>query len=346
MTANGSLAIIPKARGMYAKRISMAEYEELMRRRTVPEVTALLKKHTYFKDSLATLSTAELHRGQLEELLSTDIFQKYEALVHYDFSKDSFSHFYLDECEIREIVKAMHLISIGQPGIYLKRIPAYLVGKTSVDLFALGQARNFQELVEALRHTSYYKAAKAAYDADPDLLDFPLAEAAMVKESFKTTFRLADKSFSGREKEAVESLFLQEAEIHNLQLIFRVKAFFPNAYTSKEIHQLLLPYRIHVSRQMLNAMVEAADLNALMALFRQSSAIRYAGSANMDDITISSGKVLYHHAMRLLRLTSSPAAALAAFVTLSKLERDNVVNVIEGVRYGLRPEKIRALLWY
>ena len=346
MPANGTLAIIPKARGMYAKHITMAEYEELMRRRTVPEVSALLKRHPYFKDSLATLSTTDLHRGQLEELLSTDIFQKYEELVHYDFSKDSFSHYFLDESEIREIVKAMHLLSIGLSGAYMKKIPPYLVGKTSIDLYAMGQAKNFQELVEALKYTAYYKAVRACYEDDPDLKDFPMAEAAMLRESYKTTFQLAEKSFSGRERESVNSMFLQEAEIHNLQLIYRVKAFFPKTYTPKEIHQLLLPYRIHVTKQMLNAMVQAPDLPSLMMLFRQSSAVRYTGSANMDDITITSGRVLYHHALRLLRLTSSPSAALAAFISIAKLERDNVINVIEGVRYGLPPEKIRALLWY
>lgn len=344
--STGSLAIIPKARGMYAKHISMAEYEELMRRRTVPEVAALLKRHPYFRDSLATFSASSPHRGQLEELLSLDIFSKYESLVHYDFSSDSFSHYFLDESEIREIIKAAHLLSIGLPGAYLNKIPTYLVGKTSVDLYALGQAANFAELVETLRFTPYYKVIRTCFEQDPNLQNFPLLEATLLKASYDTTFALVERSFSGQERDSVNSMFLQEAEIHNLQLIMRIKKFFPTAYTPEEIHQLLLPYRIHVTKQMMNTMVEAPTLDALRLLFRQSSAVRYTGSADFDDITITSGRVLYHHALRLLRLTSSPAAAMAAFLSLAKLERDNVVNVIEGVRYGLPPEKIRALLWY
>lgn len=344
MHITGSMAIIPKARGIYAKRLTLPEYEELLRRRSVPEVAALLKKQPYFKDGLATLSTTDTHRGQIEELLNMDIFNKYLQLSHYDFSRNNFSIFYLDECELREILKVLHLLSIGVQGGYLGQIPPYLDNATDVDLFRLGQARSFAEVVEVLRHTSWYKPVRQCFEADPLLRDFALTEAALLRHYYEDVFRLVNESFSGREKETVANLFLLEAEIYNLELLVRVKTYYAGAYSAAETKELLLPYRYRIPKRTLHAMTETPGIEQLRVLLRQAGAEKYTGPIKADELDATSGRVLYRYAQRMLRLTTSPSAALAAFVTLAKLERDNVVNVVEGVRYNLPPETIRKLL--
>ncbi len=329
---------------MFAKRISPAEYEELMRRRTVPELAAILKRHPYFGDSLATLSTIDPHRGQIEELLSMDIFKKYQALEKYNYSGDAFTGYYLWECEAREVLKALHLLSIGLPGAYLNQIPAYLVGHTRIDLFRLGQARNFGMVVEAAHGAPYYKALRARWLADPLLRDFPMVEAAMLRRYYADLFERIGKTLRGRERRTVSALFSQEAEVYNLELIMRVKTYFPHVYRHEQLRGLLLPYRYRLGGATLNALVEAQSPEAVMQIFRQSPAIHYTGPATPDDLAGAGSQRIYTFARRVLHLTASPQAALAAFVNLAKLERDNVVNVVEGVRYGLPPETIRTML--
>lgn len=346
MQATASQAIIPKARGMYAKRITDAEYEELMRRRTVPEVASLLKRHPYYRDSLASLSLTDPHRGQIEELLNMDIFTKYSALVHYDFSGTGFSRYYLVECEIREILKAIHLLSIGIPGGYLNQMPTYLVGKTRVDLFALGQAKNFAEILEVVRLTPYYKPLRGRYMADPFLRDYPMTEASLLHQSYTALFALIDKTLSGRDAKAVRELFLQECEIYNLDLLIRVKSYFPGSYTPEELWQLLLPYRYHLPKHTLAEMTEAKTADALVQMFIASPAVKYTGPLGPEEVAAEGSRSIHKHAKQVLRLSSSPGATLAAFLTLAKLDKENIVNVIEGVRYGLEPERVRAMLVY
>lgn len=346
MQATAMQAIIPKARGMFAKRISYAEYEELMRRRTVPELAAMLKRHPYFKDSLATLSTIDPHRGQIEELLSMDVFEKYEALVRYDFTPDELPEWYLREVEVREVLRALQLLSIGLPGAYLNRIPTYLVGKTRLDLFALGSAANFEALLEVVRGTGYYKVLRARFLADPTLRDFPMTEAALLRYIYTHVLETVDRSLNGRPERSVKSLFLQEVESYNLELLLRVKTYFPTVYSTGKLEQLLIPFRYKVPKSRLKAMVEAETPDALMALYRNTPSVGYTGPATPEAMTAEEGRRTYRHARTILHLTASPMAALIAFISLAKLERDNVVNVIEGVRYGLSPEEIRPMLRY
>lgn len=346
MLATATQAMIPKARAMFSKRISAAEYEELMRRRTVPELAAILKRHPYFGSSLNTLSTTDPHRGQIEELLSMDIFLKYEALVKYDFTDEGFSDYYLAECELRELLKALHLLSIGIPGAYLNQIPGYLVGKTHIDLFSLGQARTPAQVLEvAAKAPYYYKPLKARLIADPTLRDYPMAEAALLRAYYASVFGLIDRSLSGRDAQSTRALFLQEAEIYNLELMLRVKHYFPKVYGPEETRQLMLPYTHKVPKTQLNQMLEAKSAEALLAMYRQSHAVNLVDTGSLDELPAAGGRQVYDFARRMLHLTASPVAALAAFISLAKLERENVVNVVEGVRYGLPPEKIRGMLW-
>ena len=65
-----------QAKAIAARRLSHSDYLELMRKRSVIEVTAALQSHPYFKDSLKGLSQTNLHRAQIEEALSKDVYYK------------------------------------------------------------------------------------------------------------------------------------------------------------------------------------------------------------------------------------------------------------------------------
>lgn len=346
MIASGTQAILPKARSMFSKRISLAEYEEMMRRRTVPELAILLRKHPYFRGSLATLSPSDPHRGQIEELLSMDIFIKYEALLAYVFADENFTAFYLGECEIRQILRMLHLISIGQPQLYMSQIPPYLIGKARFDLYDLAQAKTPADVAKVLRHFFFYRPMLEIAEADPELADFPMAEATFLRFHYERIFAQIDESFSGREAEGVRDLFLMEAQIYNLQLLLRLKTYFPDAYTNEEIHRLLLPYTYRTPRRLMEELIEAPGTEKLLGLLRTAPAGKYAVDGTADELAVAGNGLLYRHARRILHLNPSPYAALAAFIALSKLERENITNIIEGVRYKLAPEQIRALLWF
>lgn len=339
-------AILPKARGMYAKRLRLAQYEELMRRRTVPEVAAGLKKHPYFQDSLATLSPTDPHREQIEELLNTDIFYKYQTLARYDFSPESFTDYFIAECEIKEILRVLRLLSAGVVGRYIRQLPPFLEGKIQFDLFALAEAKSFAEVLEVLQRTPYYRSLYQRWVLDPFLTDFLAVESALIAHYYSTVFALAKKYLAGAEVKQVMDLFSQEAENYNVNVILRAKTYFSGVYPAEQIRPMLLPYSYRIPRPKLEELLERGGLDMAVELYREAAHDKKLAPGADNDLGVVSARLLHRHAERLLHLTTSPSAAVAAFVFLAKAERDNVVNVVEGVRYGLPPEKIKELLLY
>lgn len=345
MQASAIQAIIPKARGMYAQHLTTAQYEELMRRRSVPELASILKNHPYFKNSLATLSTLDPHRGQIEELLGMDIFLKYKSLLRYDFSHTNFASYYLAELEMNEILKALRLLSTGQLGFYINQIPSYLVGKLHIDLFKLAKAKSFEEFVKLVRGTSYYKVLRDYQLSDPRLTNFSLCEAALVRHHYTALLQNVQKQFTGRERKSVQRLFLQEIEAYNIEVILRAKTYFSSIYNPQQLQELLLPQTYRISRNKLYELVNSPSVTGLPPPYtNMAKPVGLSAIPSPVALIAAVKSRLYHSAQRLLHLSASPMASLVAFICLAKLERENVINIVEGVRYGLKPEEIRPLL--
>lgn len=344
MRSTISSAVLPKVRGLYGKRLTTAEYEELLRRRTVPEVAAALRGHPYFKESLATLSLAEPHRGQIEELLQRDVYSKYKSLSYYDTSVNGFSGFYHTEVEIQQLLRAIHFLSIGLDGVYLEQLPSYLVDELRIDLFALAHATTMEQILEVVAHTPYHTPLANAYNDDPNLDYFALLESAMLRFLYDHIFTLIDANLGGNEHQAVQDLFLLAAEVYNLELLFRIKTYFPHVYTPPQIEQLVLPYRYRLTKRLWQPMLDATGGEALLALYRPLDIFKAAPVLTVDTLIIEGDKALQKYARHLLQQSASPAAVMSAFLTLAQMEVSNVINVIEGVRYQLPPQQIRSML--
>lgn len=346
MIASATQAIIPKARGMYSKRPNSAEFEELMRRRSVPELAVVLKRHPYFKESLGTLAISDPHRMQIEELLNMDIFNKYISLLRYDVDSDGFASYYRLECETREILRALQFLSIGLTDTYIKSIPSYLIAYSQVDLFSLGRATNFAQALEVLRFTPFYKPLRSRLMVDPQLKDFPATEAALIHTYYTSVFESIDKHLHGREARAVTNLFLQQIEEYNLELLLRIKTYFPHVYSPIDIQHLMVPYYWRIGRSRFEEMVHAPSAEALLALYQRDRGKPVDTVQYLETLATQRGRRVYKYAVEVLRLSASPYATLAAFVTLARLVKEDVVTVVEGVRYGLEPQKIREMLLY
>ncbi len=338
-------AMIPKARGMYAKALTNADYLEMMRRRSVPELAAFLRRHPYFEESLATLASNP-HRIQLEELLNKDTFTKYEQLCHYYFDKDQFSYFYVDECEMELLLQRAFQLNVGIFGENSSVMPAHLVGKTYTNLYKLGHAETVQDMLSAMKagHSPYAHIFANHLSQDPHLKDFPHLEAQMWREYYRILFARVNEIFEGREKQNVRHLFLQQVENFNLRITYRIKCSFGAVFDEAGIRRLILPYRHRISTHQMDSLIRAKNRDEFLQAYRRIPFVPKEVPEEPEAFAVMGDRVVLAQAKQMLHMSTSPAAVMAAFTMLARLQRDNVVNIIEGVRYGMKPEQIELLL--
>ena len=343
-----ALAIVPKARAIAARRLSQSDYDELMRRRSVIEVVATLKNHPYFAKSLAGLGTnGEVHREQLEQALSKDIFFKYESLMRYSFRENHFGAFFLVRCEVNEILAKLNLLSRGSTSQYIVQMPGFLASHTRFSLLALASAKSGQECVSVLAGTPYAALLRSCLPKDGEAPDYLACEHAFTCFYYDFCLRKLREDLHPRERAETQQLFECEAEIENLDLIFRAKAFFAESMPPERIRSLLIPVYRTLTEKQLYALADADSLDEFLRLYNASRAAAFYGSRTADDTAAADVREksrLYATAEHLLRFSNTPQTVLAAVLCLAGLERSNIINVVEGVRYGLPPEKIAAFL--
>lgn len=344
-----ALAIVPKAKAIAARRLSHSDYLELMRKRSVIEVTAALQSHPYFKDSLKGLSKTNLHRAQIEEALSKDVYYKYESLMRYSFRKGKFGAYFLMRSEINELLAKLRLLSMGFRHHYIIQVPGFLMPKTSFSLLRLAKAESAQDCLEVVAGTPYAKVLAGVLPAAGQKLDYLKCEHAFQSYFYTTVLAQIDRDLSGRSAADTKRLFRMEAEIYNLDLLFRAKAFFSPQLTPEDLKKLLIPVYGVLSAKNMNALADTRGLDEFLKLYNAGRAGQVYGARSADPADaseVSETRALYRAAQKLLHFSSTPQTVLAALLCLANLERSNIINVIEGVRYGLSPEQISAFLKY
>ena len=282
-----ALAIVPKAKAIAARRLSHGDYLELMRKRSVIEVTAALQSHPYFKDSLKGLSQTNLHRAQIEEALSKDVYYKYESLMRYSFRKGKFGAYFLMRSEINELLAKLRLLSMGFRHHYIIQVPGFLMPKTSFSLLRLAKAESAQDCLEVVAGTPYAKVLAGVLPAAGQKLDYLKCEHAFQSYFYTTVLAQIDRDLSGRSAADTKRLFRMEAEIYNLDLLFRAKAFFSPQLTPEDLKKLLIPVYGVLSAKNMNALADTRGLDEFLKLYNAGRAGQVYGARSADPADAS-----------------------------------------------------------
>lgn len=86
MKTRASNAALAKARAMYGRRLTTADYKRLAACRTMPALAAELKALPMYEEALKAVNPPTARRAQLEAFLRQAIFDRYDSLCRYELS--------------------------------------------------------------------------------------------------------------------------------------------------------------------------------------------------------------------------------------------------------------------
>ncbi|MGI5893127.1 MAG: V0D/AC39 family V-type ATPase subunit [Candidatus Merdivicinus sp.] len=336
-----SNAILTKIRAMLGKRLTQADYAQMARKNDVGEVAALLRENPSYEAALRNVEESSVHRGQLEALLKKDLFYKYSALRRYDFSGGDFYDFIIVQTEIDEILRKLVLMQSGELVDFVVDLPSYMLGKTSFSLMALAKAKNFEEMLACMPHTPYPSLLQRFAQQDIREVNILDCENALYTYYYQYLTDTIRKQFRGAaRKELLEAVSL-EVESLNIQMIFRMKIYFH--LQPEVVRRYLYPYSYRIKKAQLEDLLKADGFEEMCAVLRMSA-------DEKSRISPADGIEPYTHRLcarlegRLLRFTTSAPVAMYTFFTLRRIEVENIITVIEGVRYRLPQEEIMQML--
>lgn len=338
-------AIATKARAMYGERVTAADYEELIKKRSVGEAAAYLRDNTHYREVLAQMDPAAIHRGQLEHLLRSLRYIQYRRLIAFDFGQQELYRYIYAWDESRQLVAFLRYLGSrqeeqgGEP--YHSRYDRRLAEETSYDLERMVELKSYRELADFFGGSEYGRLLRQFPPDAEGRLDLAGLERAISTHYFRRQLEIVDRELGGSAGEAMRRVFYRRIDSQNLSQAYRLKRFFHS--DPKFIRESLLPFETPLAKT-IGQVAEAENMAAVHAILDRAKLTQGGNPEDTDFIETAVQRIRAKESKKALRNSGDPPVVLHAYIDQLEIELGNVINVIESVRYGLPPEEIRSIL--
>ena len=337
-----SNVILAKARAMFGNSLKVQDYNNLLNCHSVSEIAVYLKNNTSYSSVLTEINENTIHRGYLEQLLRRKLFNDYAALGRYDLSVGMhLSSYLIQRSEIEEIISCLRLMSAGRASEFFFAIPYFFSSHTHLDLAKMSQCKTFQDVLETMRGTQYYEILSKFPPLENGQIQLTKIETALYTQLTNTMFDFISRH-RGEVRKELNGLYGSYVDAQNVTRILRLKQFFHASPDT--IRSNLLPYGHCLPDKVMNSMISASDTAAVMSIFLSTPMGRRIPEAQQSLLHDLHDRAPYYNARKYMHYSIYPSVVFLSYIIITGVELDDIINIIEGVRYGLQPDEIRPML--
>lgn len=334
--------IVTKVRAMEAKLLKPEQFTEIANLRSVPEIYDYLRTNTAYAGILDTLSEDQIHRGNIEKVLTQSLYHDYTKLYRFCGQKQRrFMKLIMKNYEIDLINYCLRIvINHYKKPFDLDYKKPFFDRYSQISIEKLITSRTTDELVENLKGTEYYAPLQKLKDAQNiTLYDYNLT---LDLYFFTSTWKEQKKVLKKPDLELIMREQGSRIDLLNLQWIYRAKKY----YNMKpaDIYLLLIPIHYKLSTDQVKEMVEADGLEAFeTAVARTTYARHYSFRQKLTT------EQMYTECLRYLykvdrRRNPYSIAAINTYLFLKEEELKKLTTAMECVRYSLSPSETLAYI--
>lgn len=345
MKSNIANAMSAKAKAMFGERLKANDYQSLLQKKSVNEIASYLKNNTYFKATLDGINETSIHRGQLELMVRMDLYYRLSRLMRYSGnSKTQFDLFIIAKIEIEQIIETIRSFDTEERSILIGKLPIYIQERCSFDLIALSMAQNFDQVLDVLKDTQYRDIVATYKTAKMEEIDFVGLEQALTKRYNEIVLNVIEKEFKGELKKDLQRVVLTRIELDNISKIYRLKKYF-NA-SSEQIHSLITEQYVNFTKKQMDDIIDNIAADDIYDRLKKSYYGAFLDNKDFLYIEYHTKAINFNIQRKTINFSSDPDLVMLSYVLLSQNEIENIIDIIEGVRYHIAPEKISELLIY
>ena len=341
-TPFSSNVILAKARAMYGNALKPKDFHELLNCHSVSEIAAYLKTNTSYASVLADINEATIHRGILEHLLRRKLYNDYASLGRYDTSVGSKISGYLKQrSEIEQIITCLRLLSAGHANDFFFAMPSFYTSHSSLDPLKMSRSKTYTDLLQAMERTPYSPILKQFAPKEDGKIRLTEIENALYTKLVNDVFSIIASKPKSVRKELTE-LYGTQIDMQNATRIFRLKKFFDAS--PDFIQANLLPRGGLLSDQAMDKLIHAPTADEALSIFLATPLGQRIPESERKFTHDLYNRAPYFAARKQIHYSIYPIVVMFAYMMLTDLELDDIINIIEGTRYGLNPEQIKPML--
>lgn len=333
-------AVLAKVRCMYGKRLTAADYNALLACNSNHEIANYLKSRTSYGDIFAPNSSTKITAESIEFSLNKEYNNRLQTICTFErMIHNSFFKYYVLKSDIQVIISAArNLVSTSAfatsyiPNDFFKSASALNIQKVYASTTA-------QELIDSLRHTAYYPAAKRFIGSDGV---FHFSQVEIILGAFYAQ-RAKEMSKQLPKKAAKELKQLIDLEIDalNINTIYRNKK---NGLSQDFIKACLITDHGTLNAAKLSALVECDTTMDFIDIVGTTKLGKQFSNEDLiypERVYEKNSYIINKH---FLRFSANANIAVLAYFNLLSTEIKNIIHITEGKRYKLSNEEIQKYL--
>lgn len=340
-------AIAAKARAMFGNRLKEEDYMRLLQKKSVSELAYTLKHDTYFAETLAGINEKAVHREALETLLKMDVFTRLKKMLLYaDDEQAGFIYATVMNAEEQLILMCIRSFSDDNEHSrhdLIQRMPIYVEKYLSFPIQKLSEVTDFVELLELLKGTRYETIIRRYQNVNLSEVDYIGLEHDLRMCYYDVVLQLVSQVHAGSASDEMKKDTLTRVELDNISIIYRLKKYFSGK--PEDIKKLMTPQYARFTAKELNAMIDECTADEVIEQLQKKYAA-YISNVRFTSIEHYTQVIRFRMNHHFIEYYTEPSLVLLSYLMISEMEIDNVINIIEGVRYHINPERIRSLLVY
>ena len=278
-----------------------------------------------------------VHRSNIEILLKNYNLEEIYRLCRFESAMGvHLFNFVIDSHEIKLLIDFLICFSVGKTGEFIARMPMAVNRFSSVDFNKLCSLKNTEELSGYLLQTKYSIIANDVKNLEGT--GFATIESKLYRMLYDTVFEdtAGDKK---NDSLSVNGIILMQAELYDFMLIYRAKRYY--GCSPIAISSLVMNKRCLISKKVFKQMIDSKTADEVLELFSNTKYCKTGRRLSAaDDISRFCKQILLQNIKKPIHFSRNPAVVMLAYILYSEKEVDNIINIIEGVRYGLPPEEI------
>lgn len=334
--------ISAKIRAMESHLLSPSQYEELAESANVAEAIAYLKNLPAYSECLEKYDAVSIHRAELEKVISNSMYSDFIRLYKFaDIKQKQFLNIYFLRYEtaiVKEYLCTLFENKKQNPELLIA--PDFFKKRTGIDLAQLSTAVSIDDFIAKTRASELYETLLRI----SNLSDIGLPEYEMALDSYYfTQFWKQSRKFLDKEDyAAITDIYGLKIDLLNILWIYRAKKY--HNMSVGKIYSVVIPIQYKLKAMQLKAMIESDSTESFLSLVMSSYYGRFIHDSNrLEEVYLwlqddNNDKISRKHPYS--------AALLNNYLYKKETERNRIISIIEGIRYGMDTNSILAGIQY
>ena len=315
-----------KMKGMYAKRITKFDLEDVIKQNNFKNAILLLKaKCDIFKNSNEDMDRLEIE-SLLEKDQINDILKIKKLLNKKD--KEIFEIFLL-QYEIKCVKSIFRkLFSNDKTNDIIVQNVKMWTDALFNDIKGIETVQDFYEFFKAIKRMKYNKILKK-YQEQKNINVFEV-ENYIDKIYFE---KLYDKV---KDEENAKKIIGSEIDLLNVLWIFRVKKYYN--FENEKVSQIIIKRYYKLKPNIIKKVIQTNSFEEIKGIMKQT--VYKSVFTEENNLEENIDKYLYKTNKKIFQNDVMSIAYIFAYINIIDYENNDIINTIEGIRYNMDKAEI------